>query len=567
MGQPVNQKAENLLNLALSATPEERSKSGILEVGYSPETSRWDLIVKYSGDIGRYEDAQIRIVQLSNEYAILNVPENRINAIIAWPEVEYVEKPKRLFFEVSQGKQASCINILQTPAWNLTGEGVVIGVIDSGIDYTHPDFRNPDGTTRILYLWDQSVSGNPPERFRMGSEFTEEMLNASLKEGGQPLSKDLSGHGTAVASIAAGTHGVAPRSRLIVVKLSQPGMYSFPRTTELMEAVDYVISKASVLGMPVVVNLSFGNTYGSHDGTSLIETYLSDMANYWKTSIVTGTGNEGLTAGHTSEVLRQGNEQNIPFLIQAYEPTLNIQLWKYYTDEIGVAIEAPNGQVAGPFDEILGPQRFVLGRTELLVYYGEPSPYSRAQEIFVDFIPRDRFIDTGQWVFRLFPRRIVEGRVDLWMPGGSILNTSTRFVYPTPETTLTIPSTAAKVISVGAYDSINRTYADFSGRGYTRMSGQVKPDITAPGVGITAAAAGGGRTTVSGTSFATPFVAGSAALLMEYGIVKGNDPYLYGEKIKAYMIRGAKALPFVSEYPNPMTGYGALCLKDSIPLE
>lgn len=567
MGQPVNQKAENLLNLALSATPEERSKSGILEVGYSPETSRWDLIVKYSGDIGRYEDAQIRIVQLFNEYAILNVPENRINAIIAWPEVEYVEKPKRLFFEVSQGKQASCINILQTPAWNLTGEGVVIGVIDSGIDYTHPDFRNPDGTTRILYLWDQSVSGNPPERFRMGSEFTEEMLNASLKEGGQPLSKDLSGHGTAVASIAAGTHGVAPRSRLIVVKLSQPGMYSFPRTTELMEAVDYVISKASVLGMPVVVNLSFGNTYGSHDGTSLIETYLSDMANYWKTSIVTGTGNEGLTAGHTSEVLRQGNEQNIPFLVQAYEPTLNIQLWKYYTDEIGVAIEAPNGQVAGPFDEILGPQRFVLGRTELLVYYGEPSPYSRAQEIFVDFIPRDRFIDTGQWVFRLFPRRIVEGRVDLWMPGGSILNTSTRFVYPTPETTLTIPSTAAKVISVGAYDSINRTYADFSGRGYTRISGQVKPDITAPGVGITAAAAGGGRTTVSGTSFATPFVAGSAALLMEYGIVKGNDPYLYGEKIKAYLIRGAKALPFVSEYPNPMTGYGALCLKDSIPLE
>ena len=344
-------------------------------------------------------------------------------------------------------------------------------------------------------------------------------------------------------------------------------MYACPRTTELMEAVDYVISKASVLGMPVVVNLSFGNTYGSHDGTSLIETYLSDMANYWKTSIVTGTGNEGLTAGHTSEVLRQGNEQNIPFLVQAYEPTLNIQLWKYYTDEIGVAIEAPNGQVAGPFDEILGPQRFVLGRTELLVYYGEPSPYSRAQEIFVDFIPRDRFIDTGQWVFRLFPRRIVEGRVDLWMPGGSILNTSTRFVYPTPETTLTIPSTAAKVISVGAYDSINRTYADFSGRGYTRISGQVKPDITAPGVGITAAAAGGGRTTVSGTSFATPFVAGSAALLMEYGIVKGNDPYLYGEKIKAYLIRGAKALPFVSEYPNPMTGYGALCLKDSIPLE
>lgn len=562
----MNQKAENLLNLALSATTEERRKSRILDVGYSPETRRWDLIVKYSGDIARYETEAIRIVRLSNEYAIINVLEDQIDMVIGWPQIEYVEKPKRLYFETRQGKQASCVDLLQTPAWNLTGKGVLVGVIDSGIDYTHPDFRKPDGTTRIVYLWDQSARGTPPDRFRSGSEWTGEMLDRSL-ETGEVLSVDPSGHGTAVASIAAGSQGIAFDSGLIVVKLARPEPDSFPRTTELMEAVDYVISKARELGMPVAVNLSFGNTYGSHDGTSLIETYLNDMANYWKTSIVAGTGNEGMAAGHTAETLRQGTEKHIPFLVQEYEPSLNIQLWKYYTDAIGVAIEAPNGQVAGPFDEILGPQRFVLGRTEVLVYYGEPSPYSRAQEIFVDLIPRDTFIDTGQWVFRLLPRRIVEGRVDLWMPVGSARNPSTRFVYATPETTLTIPSTASKVISVGAYDPVNRTFADFSGRGYTRMNVQVKPDLVAPGVGITAASPGGGRTVVSGTSFAAPFVTGSAALLMEYGIVNGNDPYLYGEKIKAYLIRGAKALPFASEYPNPMTGYGALCLKDSLPVE
>ena len=308
----MNQKAENLLNLALSATTEERRKSRILDVGYSPETRRWDLIVKYSGDIARYETEAIRIVRLSNEYAIINVLEDQIDMVIGWPQIEYVEKPKRLYFETRQGKQASCVDLLQTPAWNLTGKGVLVGVIDSGIDYTHPDFRKPDGTTRIVYLWDQSAPGMPPDRFRSGSEWTGEMLDRSL-ETGEILSVDPSGHGTAVASIAAGSQGIAFDSGLIVVKLARPEPDSFPRTTELMEAVDYVISKARELGMPVAVNLSFGNTYGSHDGTSLIETYLNDMANYWKTSIVAGTGNEGMAAGHTAETLRQGTEKHIPF--------------------------------------------------------------------------------------------------------------------------------------------------------------------------------------------------------------------------------------------------------------
>ena len=145
------------------------------------------------------------------------------------------------------------------------------------------------------------------------------------------------------------------------------------------------------------------------------------------------------------------------------------------------------------------------------------------------------------------------------------MNTGTGFLYPTENTTLTIPSTAEKIISVAAYDSRRNQAADFSGRGYTRQTNQIKPDLAAPGVDIVSAAVGGGYTAKSGTSMAAPFVSGSAALLMQWGIVNGNDPYLYGEKIKAYLLKGAKPIPAIAQYPNPVLGLGALCLEDSFP--
>lgn len=219
----------------------------------------------------------------------------------------------------------------------------------------------------------------------------------------------------------------------------------------------------------------------------------------------------------------------------------------------------------GPLQEILGPQRFVVGGTEILLYYGKPSPYSTSQEIYIDMLPRETYITEGIWQIVLMPQKIVTGAYELWLPSESVLNRGTGFLFPTDHTTLTIPSTAGRVISVGAYDALTFAYADFSGRGFTRMLNLVKPDIVAPGVNVTTTVPGGGYASFSGTSFATPFVTGSTALLMEWGIIKGNDPYLYGEKVKAYMRRGAKTLPGFTEYPNPQVGYGALCLSESLP--
>lgn len=570
-----DQKIENLLNLALDSTQSEREKSLELDVGYDRQEQTWDLIVKYTGDILRLRQEGIQVVELINEYAIITIEESLIPYLAAQPEVEFIEKPKRLFFSVNQGRTASCINVLQIEGQkSLFGKGILVAVIDSGVDYTHADFRNADGTTRILNIWDQTLAGNPPEGYLFGSEYTKEQINEALVSGNLLPTRDLSGHGTQVLGIAAGNgrnspgnynRGVAPESDILVVKLGNPRPDSFPKTTELMQAIDYVYRKAQEYQLPVAINLSFGNVYGPHNGTGLLETYMEDMANRWKSVIAIGTGNEGNTAGHTSGYLRKGITEEVEMGIAPGEVSVNVQLWKSYTDEFSISLVSPGGQELGPLQANLGAQRFLVDNTEILIFYGEPSPYSISQEIYFDFLPRDTYIDSGIWRFRFTPRKIAQGRYDMWLPSASVLNIGTRFYRPNVENTLTIPSTARKIIAVAAYDSRSRTYAPFSGRGNIMETGLVKPDLAAPGVDITTTAVGGGYTTVSGTSFATPFVTGAAALLMEWGLVNGNDPYLYGEKVRAYLIRGAQPLPIERMYPNPTIGYGVLCVRESLP--
>lgn len=254
-----NQKLENLLNLSLDADENERERSEILDVGYDPIEKEWELIVKYSGDIDVIRQLVMDMTVLLNEYMIVTVRESVIDQLSALPQVEYIEKPKRLYFQIANGKRVSCIDtVVQGSRLGLSGKGVLIGIIDSGIDYSLDIFLKADGSTRIRYLWDQTN----------GKEYMSKEINQALNAGNLEEryrivpGVDSSGHGTAVAGIAA---DVAPESELIVVKMGLPRQEGFPRTTELMRGVDYVIRKSIDLGMPVAVNISFGNSYGAHE--------------------------------------------------------------------------------------------------------------------------------------------------------------------------------------------------------------------------------------------------------------------------------------------------------------
>lgn len=525
-----DQKLENLLNLALDSTQSERMRSANLGVGYDMTDNTWEVMIKYTESLENVRQIAEEVTELFGGFAVVRIKESSLEQLAEIPQVTYVEKPKALYFSLENARAASCLTGVQQGVEGLSGKGILFACVDSGVSYSHPDFRKEDGTTRILYLWDQTIPGNPPIGYSRGTEYHAEQINEALaaetvQERKRIVSsEDISGHGTSVLGIGAGNgresggrfRGVAYEADLIVVKLGTPGSNSFPRTTELMEGVDYCIRKAVELQMPVAVNISFGNNYGNHRGGSLLEAYLDTVAGVGKTTICAGMGNEGVSGVHQSLTL---SEEPVvaEFSIGEYQASTNLQLWKSYADRVRIYIESPGGIRIGPVEEILGTQRFRLQNTELLIYYGTPTPYGVQQEIYIDFLPVGQYLPSGIWKIEIEPVKVVWNLVELWLPVSETASSRTRFLRPSAAGSFTVPAAAENVISVAAYDSLTDSYADFSGRAFQVLPWDGKPDLAAPGVDIQAPAATGGYRSVSGTSFSTPFVTGSAALLMEWG--------------------------------------------------
>jgi len=471
------------------------------------------LIIRYTGDIKRIqEEIGFEAEELLGGYAIVRVEEERASQLLSAEDILWTEVPTRVYTEVANGKRTSCITTFQARRPTLTGAGVLVAVIDSGIDYTHPDFRNEDGTTRIAALWDQTAQGNggAPVGYLDGVLYTKEQIDRALAGEETPEGRslvpeqDLSGHGTHVAGIAAGNgrasggryRGVAYESTLLVVKLGGTQADPFPQTTNLMTAVDFCVRYAAEAGLPLSLNLSFGNSEGGHDGRSLLETYLNDVSLYGKTCICIGSGNDANERRHvggrllTSEVnagqSRKAEQTELLLNVGSEERRVSMGLWLNSIDTVGISLVSPSGVVQNVPENLRGEGIAIkgypiaggtvlsFGGTVAEVFVGEETPYRGLREISMILRGEEGTIETGTWRIRLQPERILDGSYDIWLARGA-QNTLTGFLQPTPERTLTIPSTAERPIAVAAYNARTGSTASFSGRGYPRGEQGIKP--------------------------------------------------------------------------------------------
>ena len=462
------------------------------------------LILKYRGD---FEDIPrglfVSAEDLGNGFALADILPENSKRLIADPHIIYAEGDKLLSYQ--QENAASGYSYYCKGNSELTGEGVVIGIIDSAVDVSHPVFSDVD----IEYYGDSE--------------------NASTT------------HGTAVAGIAA---QLAPKAKLICAGINETGD-SFAKASDIMRAL--ALTRQLAFGRPLVLNISYGTNDGSHTGESLLEEYIDSLAQNELTAIVAAAGNLGDKARHFRGV---SNGAPIIAEIGVTVPDFSLGIWKNFSDDFVFMLAAPNNET------------YTLSRTSgrfyfhgrIFSYKGAPTPYSINDETFLLFENAEK----GIWHAEMYPQNLAtDGRADMWLSANA-------FTAPEDDTTATLPAYARRVISAAAYNAAEDSAAVFSGRGFA-ADGLIKPDIAAPGVNIYTAAPNNGFAAFSGTSFAAPFVSSACAALMEWGIVKGNDPFLYGERLKAYLQKGASRLPNV-KYPDTKWGYGSLCLEKTLEL-
>lgn len=575
MAYRYSQKLENLLVVSLESSIRERLASDDLSAGVDESGERWEIIVKY---YARSEEEFVNLITdnypgsevtaLLCNYAIIVTSHDNINLIANEPLVEYIEKPKILYFDLINEKRESCIpsGAAITPVYSaqeriegLSGRGVITAVIDTGIDVSDRAFRNNDGTTRLIRLWDQQ-SGRVYDDMDINDELAMSN-NHAIYGDNQALFYDYSNHGINVCKIACGNDGVAYGSDIIFVKLRRSDD-GFTNTTDMMRAVDYCIRTAAELGMPVAVNISYGSNYGPHLFDDIQTAYINDVSRVWKSIICVGSGNEAQASIHAYVEIAQAETKTVELAVRDYEQSINFAIWFSALDDIDVTLVSPGNVSYAIPNESMRVHRTRLADTQVITYTGEPKPYSEAREVYVG-LNGDDYVTTGLWKLIFKGNYIKNGSFNIWMASAVTLNQGTGFLRPSVELTFTIPSTADSVITVGAYNSATMTPAAFSGRGYAVETGYAaitKPDISAPGENVYVDS----TNVVTGTSFAVPFVTGSAALLMEWGIVNGNDAYMYGYKLKAALKKGAVQLPG-QPIQSSVTGWGRLCLRNSIP--
>lgn len=480
----------------------------------------------------------------------------------------------------------SGISFVQKEPLNLTGRNVVLGFADTGIDYRNPVFRREDGSTRILAIWDQSVqTGTPPDGLIYGSEYTREQINEALRLDNPlelvPVTDDI-GHGTAMASAAAGSAlnggidflGAAPDADIVVVKLKQakqflrdyymtpPGVPAYG-TNDIMLAVKYLSSFCIPFQRPAVICLGVGSSFGDHTGNSALSQYISTVGTQINQVVVVAGGNEGNSAHHFSGHIDGTGSVNVEIRVSEGTKGFLLEAWGSVPDFFSISVRSPGGEVIPPVSGRLGQSleyTFVYEKTRIRLDY-QPVEAETGKEVAVL-----RFENPTQGIWTVIVIREGgngSGNFNMWLPIRQFIDGTAEFLQPNPETTLTSPSFAQPPMAVTAYNSRNNSFYYNSGQGFG-ANGEIKPDLSAPGVDISVATGTiQGRTVVgtgTGTSLAAALTAGAAAQFMQWAVVEYNSPYAGGISTRNYFLRGA-ARDAAYTYPSRQWGMGRLDME------
>ena len=484
----------------------------------------------------------------------------------------------------------------ELPVLNNQGAGVIVGFVDTGINYTDSLFRNVDGSTRIIGIWDQTNNSDNSNNIEnetvkpfsafsalYGTQYTAEEINLALNSD-NPASivptRDENGHGTFLASIAAGNRderagfsGAAPQASIAMVKLKpakqylrdfyliQDGAEAY-QENDIMMGVSYLYFLARKYSMPLVVCIPLGTNIGSHMGMSRLGQYLNQVSLSNGSAVITAAGNETGARHHFRAVMDASTDEVTAELrVGEREAGFSMELWAENMGVYTVGFISPTGEVAR---EISVPLRgentvsFLLEQTQITVYTQIADVSAGSQFIFM------RFETPMSGIWRILIRNSLDIRetFHIWLPVRGFISDETYFLRPDPDTTITDPGNARYPITVTAYDHTKNSIYIHASRGYS-LSGRIKPDLAAPGVNILGASVSGRRLTrMSGTSVSAAHLAGAAAILLNWGVLNANYPYLNTPVLKSIFVRGAQRNPALT-YPNREFGYGTLNLYEA----
>lgn len=539
---------------------------------------------------------------IDQEFAIIYTPLSEV-APITVEKYTYNSIPKLYTLLDTTSMEASgIITNFNQPALGLRGEGTMIGFIDTGIDYRNPLFRNPDGTSRILGIWDQTLSepaadenglpvygipsSNPNFTISYGQEFTKSMIDEALRTD-NPLelvpSIDQNGHGTFMAGIAAGNTseadaftGAAPMCSIGIVKLKPAKQYlrdfylidenaAAYQENDIMVGIKYLGILAYQNRLPLVIFIGLGTNYGSHDGSSPLGLMLNSIGRAVGLTTVLPAGNEAGRRHHYLGRILSGQEyDDVEVRVAPGERGFVLELWALEPELYTIGFTSPTGEVIPRLAIGLGSEiriPFVLEETVITINYRTSEIGSGSQFIFMRFDAPT----AGIWHIRVYNSLFITGIYHMWLPVSGFIKEDTFFMRSNPDTTITEPANAAIPITVSTYNHHNNSIYIHSSRGYAR-SGLITPDLAAPGVDVYGPGLLPAGETVSfpftrktGSSVAAAHVAGAVANLFTWGIVRGNDPALSDASVRAYLIRGANRSPAYT-YPNREWGYGTLDL-------